>query len=53
MLYDRLLSRIREAGGAMLSIAHRPGLAALHNRQWRFEAVSEGGGAMYRVRSES
>ena len=53
VLYDRLLSRIREAGGAMLSIAHRPGLAALHNRQWRFEAVSEGGGAMYRVRSES
>jgi vitamin B12/bleomycin/antimicrobial peptide transport system ATP-binding/permease protein len=33
-LYKRLLERIKAAQGALVSIAHRPGVAAFHQRQW-------------------
>ncbi len=33
-LYKRLLERIQAAQGALVSIAHRPGVAAFHRRQW-------------------
>jgi putative ATP-binding cassette transporter len=51
ILYRRLLAQIHAGGGAMISIAHRPGLASLHNKHWVFERQSEAEGAMYRLRT--
>lgn len=36
-LYDRLRARVAQEGGALVSIAHRPTVAAFHERQWRLE----------------
>jgi putative ATP-binding cassette transporter len=33
-LYQRLLERVREQNGALVSIAHRPSVAEHHARQW-------------------
>jgi putative ATP-binding cassette transporter len=44
-LYKALLARIRKAGGAMVSIAHRPSLEAFHNRRWEIEAGAAPGAA--------
>ncbi|MBX3609726.1 MAG: ABC transporter ATP-binding protein/permease [Hydrogenophaga sp.] len=33
-LYARLRERVREQNGALISIAHRPSVAAFHARQW-------------------
>jgi putative ATP-binding cassette transporter len=35
-LYARLAERTAERGGALVSIAHRPSVAAFHRVQWRF-----------------
>ena len=37
-VYDRLLDLIRQHGCALVSIAHRPSVAAFHQRQWTVEA---------------
>jgi putative ATP-binding cassette transporter len=36
-LYQRLRERVAARNGALVSIAHRPGVAAFHERQWRLE----------------
>ncbi len=36
-LYQRLRERVAAQNGALVSIAHRPGVAAFHDRQWRLE----------------
>ena len=46
-LYDRLKAQVVSAGGGMVSIAHRPGVAAFHNRVWTLVPQPEGGGARY------
>ncbi len=35
-LYEKLLQLVREQQGALVSIAHRPGVAAFHQQQWVF-----------------
>ncbi len=40
-LYKRLLERIQAAQGALVSIAHRPGVAGFHQRQWTLVAQSQ------------
>jgi vitamin B12/bleomycin/antimicrobial peptide transport system ATP-binding/permease protein len=57
-LYTCLRERVEAAGGALVSIAHRPAVAAFHARAWTFEPVAaEGpavsGAARYRVREEA
>ena len=37
-VYEKLLGLIRQHGGALVSIAHRPSVAAFHERQWTVEA---------------
>ncbi|MDD2729925.1 ABC transporter ATP-binding protein/permease [Malikia sp.] len=37
-VYEKLLGLIRQHGGALVSIAHRPSVAAFHQRQWTVEA---------------
>jgi putative ATP-binding cassette transporter len=44
-LYQRLLDMVRKNGGALVSIAHRPGPAAFHNRRWEFAPSSSGAAA--------
>lgn len=33
-LYGKLLAQVTAAGGSLVSIAHRPSVAAFHNQQW-------------------
>ncbi len=49
-LYERLTAQVRQAGGALVSIAHRPAVAAFHNRQWTLEKLPEGAAALYQLR---
>lgn len=51
-LYEKLLAQVKQAGGTLVSIAHRPALAALHNRLWEFEKQPEGSAALYRLREQ-
>jgi aspartokinase len=49
-LYGRLLERLRQSGGALVSIAHRPALAALHPMRWQMRGGhSSGSPALYRL----
>ena len=47
-LYDRLKAMVLRENGALVSIAHRPTVAAFHNRQWTLEP-NEAGGTRYRL----
>lgn len=49
-LYTRLKSMTERAGGALLSIAHRPSVAGFHQRRWRL--VPQEGDARYRIQDE-
>ncbi|MDP3605721.1 MAG: ATP-binding cassette domain-containing protein, partial [Polaromonas sp.] len=49
-LYERLTAQVRQAGGALVSIAHRPAVAAFHNKQWTLEKLPEGAPALYQLR---
>ena len=49
-LYDRLLASVRAARGSLVSIAHRPTVAAFHDKLWELEKLPEGAPALYRVR---
>jgi len=48
-LYERLLVQTRQAGGAIVSIAHRPTVAAFHGKRWELEKLPEGAAALYRL----
>ena len=37
-IYGKLRALVRHSGGALMSIAHRPSVAAFHERQWTVEA---------------
>ena len=39
-LYKRLLAGVSTAKGAIISIAHRPSVAAFHNKVWQLEKAS-------------
>ncbi len=49
-LYERLLAQTRQAGGALVSIAHRPAVAAFHDKRWELEKLPEGAPALYALR---
>ncbi|MFM1979842.1 MAG: hypothetical protein RLZ68_1107, partial [Pseudomonadota bacterium] len=36
------LAQVQRAQGALISIAHRPGVAAFHNRRWTLQPTLEG-----------
>jgi vitamin B12/bleomycin/antimicrobial peptide transport system ATP-binding/permease protein len=42
-LYARLGEMVTSANGAMVSIAHRPAVAAFHNKSWALETGTPGG----------
>ncbi|CDS51383.1 ABC transporter, fused ATPase and inner membrane subunits [Polaromonas sp. CG9_12] len=49
-LYDKLLASVRSAQGSLVSIAHRPTVAAFHGKLWELEKLPEGAPALYQVR---
>ena len=46
-LYQRLTALVDARGGGLVSIAHRPGVAAFHTRQWSMTPQTAGGSARY------
>ncbi len=46
-VYKRLLAQVNQAQGAIVSIAHRPSVAAFHNRRWQLVQRPQGAGARY------
>jgi vitamin B12/bleomycin/antimicrobial peptide transport system ATP-binding/permease protein len=48
-LYERLLALVKTSGGSIISIAHRPNVAAFHDRQWTLEKQQPGSAALYRL----
>lgn len=49
-LYEKLLASVRAAGGALVSIAHRPGVAAFHDKRWTLEKQPDGAPALYALK---
>ena len=54
-LYQRLSELVARNGGGLVSIAHRPAVAAFHNRQWQLSAASDhqGAGALFTLSEKS
>lgn len=52
-LYERLMAMLRARDGTLISIAHRPGVAAFHNRAWVFEPAPAGATARYALREST
>ena len=46
-LYEKLQAHVAAVHGGMVSIAHRPSVAAFHNRQWMLEKLPDGAPALY------
>jgi len=42
VIYERLLAMVKAKGGALVSVAHRPSVAAYHQRLWQLVNASEG-----------
>ena len=42
-VYKSLSAQVESAQGALISIAHRPGVAAFHNRMWALQTKATGG----------
>jgi len=47
MLYEKLLTMVREEGGGLVSIAHRPSVATYHDTVWQFVPAPEGSTAKF------
>jgi vitamin B12/bleomycin/antimicrobial peptide transport system ATP-binding/permease protein len=52
-VYKRLIAQVDAAQGAIFSIAHKPGVARLHNRVWTLTPQAEGAPARYRVQDKA
>jgi len=48
-VYKRLLALVEQAQGAIISIAHRPSVAAFHTQRWTLEKQPEGAPALYKL----
>ena len=46
-LYEKLQAHVAAVHGGMVSIAHRPSVAAFHNRQWSLEKLPDDAPALY------
>jgi len=53
-MYNRLSGHVQQAQGAIISIAHRPSVAAYHASRWTLEPQPAGtGGARYRLTAQA
>lgn len=48
-MYEKLLAMVNANNGALVSVAHRPSVAAFHNQQWGFEAAPVGNSAKFAI----
>lgn len=48
-MYEKLLAMVNANNGALVSVAHRPSVAAFHNQQWGFEAAPVGSSAKFAI----
>ena len=48
-MYEKLLALVSINNGALVSVAHRPSVAAFHNQQWLFEAAPADSAGKYVV----
>jgi len=48
-IYKRLLALVDSAQGAIVSIAHRPSVAAFHTRRWTLQRQAAGSAAQYQL----
>ena len=48
-IYKTLLAHVKQAQGAIISIAHKPSVAGFHTRQWVLEKLPDGELARYTV----
>ncbi len=46
-LYEKLVAMVQSQQGALVSIAHRPSVAAYHHQQWVFTPAPEGSDAKF------
>ncbi|MDB5930040.1 MAG: transporter domain protein, partial [Polaromonas sp.] len=51
ILYEKLRASTRQAQGSLVSIAHRPNVAAFHDTLWNLEKLPEGAPAQYRIQA--
>jgi len=51
-LYEKLRTMVREEGGGLVSIAHRPSVASYHDRAWQFVPAPEGSNAKFALVAE-
>jgi vitamin B12/bleomycin/antimicrobial peptide transport system ATP-binding/permease protein len=49
-LYARLVELVRRRGGALVSIGHRPGLDAFHQRRWQLQQHAGGAVGAFELR---
>jgi putative ATP-binding cassette transporter len=49
MLYQRLTAMVAQRQGGVVSIAHRPGVAAFHQRRWVLEPQAVGSEALFKL----
>ena len=52
-VYDKLSALVQRRNGALVSIAHRPGVAAFHTRQWTLAKRPQGEETVYTIRAEA
>jgi putative ATP-binding cassette transporter len=52
-VYDKLSALVQRRNGALVSIAHRPGVAAFHTRQWALEKRPPGQDSAYTIRAQT
>ena len=48
-LYEKLLASVRSARGSLVSIAHRPTVAAFHDKLWELQKLPDGAAALYKI----
>ena len=48
-VYKRLIALVQSTQGAIISIAHRPSVAAFHNLHWELQKQLEGAPALYKL----
>ena len=49
-LYEKLIASVRAQHGSIVSIAHRPTVAAFHDRRWTLEKLPEGAPALFQIK---
>ena len=52
-VYVKLLAHVASVNGALVSIAHKPSVAAFHNRQWTLVKKPDGDASLYAIKAST